>query len=317
MRKVTALIAAAAMTAALFTGSTVQAGDFSYADLSNTSFSFSSGVGAWGTGMEISSDGTFSGNYHDTDAGSSGDGYNGTVYYSDFRGKLGELTKISENVYEAQITKFQIKNEKDSSEIKDGMLYKYTLPYGLLDADGEKPASKLTFYLKGTDVSTLPESFSMWALSYTYNNKTILEECCIHNSEADHWFIGYAKEETSGEAGSDSSSASTSYPEPWNTKLQNALQREEQLKASYQSSQSGNDRFSISSQLYLDVWDALLNEIWQSYSEGTKDQLRPSEIDWINRKDSEVASYSDQAEGYMRGAELTKQQVYVLLQYVN
>ena len=38
-------------------------------------YSFGSGVGAWGTVMKVNKDGTFSGSYHDSDMGATGDGY--------------------------------------------------------------------------------------------------------------------------------------------------------------------------------------------------------------------------------------------------
>ncbi len=319
MKKGSIILAAAVMTAALLSGNTVsaeQSSGFSYADLANVSFGFSSGAGAWGTTMEIAEDGSFSGTYHDTNAGESGDGYNGTVYMSEFRGQLGELTQVNKNAYEAEITSLQIRKEKGTSEIKDGMRYVYDLPYGLLDADGAKPTSKLTFYVKGTPVSsikTVHSSFETWAYRYVHDDIANLEECCILNNEAEQWFIGYVSNDA--EAESAESSTSTSYPEPWNTKLTNALNQAAQLEASYQSAASSN-RYSISNQLYY-VWDDLLNEIWQSYSEGTKNQLLNEQLAWIKNKESVQYSYSDQAEGMMYAAQTTKERVYYLLQYVS
>lgn len=48
-----------------------------FAFLSHNDFSFSSGAGGWSTDFEIEQDGSFSGSYHDSEFGSTGDGYPG------------------------------------------------------------------------------------------------------------------------------------------------------------------------------------------------------------------------------------------------
>lgn len=46
---------------------------------------FSSGVGGWGTSLTLERDGTFSGQFHDSDMGAIGEDYpNGTVYLCHF-----------------------------------------------------------------------------------------------------------------------------------------------------------------------------------------------------------------------------------------
>ena len=46
---------------------------------------FSSGAGAWGTVLELAPDGAFTGSFHDTNMGETGEGYpNGTVYLCSF-----------------------------------------------------------------------------------------------------------------------------------------------------------------------------------------------------------------------------------------
>ena len=50
-------------------------GGFTYADLTGMEFYFSSGAGGWATVMTIDADGTFSGNFHDSDMGTTGEGY--------------------------------------------------------------------------------------------------------------------------------------------------------------------------------------------------------------------------------------------------
>ena len=52
-------------------------------------FLFCSGAGGWSTGLKLNADGTFSGEYHDSNMGETGDGYpNGTMYECTFSGKF-------------------------------------------------------------------------------------------------------------------------------------------------------------------------------------------------------------------------------------
>lgn len=54
--------------------------EFSYKDLKGLTFAFSSGAGAWGTVLTVLEDGSFEGNYHDTNMGDTGEEYpNGSV----------------------------------------------------------------------------------------------------------------------------------------------------------------------------------------------------------------------------------------------
>ena len=48
---------------------------FSFDDVSHLEFWFGSGVGAWCTTLQIQPDGSFEGQYHDSDMGDTGDGY--------------------------------------------------------------------------------------------------------------------------------------------------------------------------------------------------------------------------------------------------
>ena len=71
-------------------GDKVSAEGFSFADVADREFYFSSGAGAWYTVLYIHEDGSFDGHYEDTNLGDMGDNYNGTIYYSDFTGQFTE-----------------------------------------------------------------------------------------------------------------------------------------------------------------------------------------------------------------------------------
>lgn len=46
-----------------------------FSELKNTVFTFSSGAGAWGTELHIRADGSFSGQYQDSNMGETGEGH--------------------------------------------------------------------------------------------------------------------------------------------------------------------------------------------------------------------------------------------------
>lgn len=117
---------------------------FSYVDVSELEFCFSSGVGAWATFLRIDENGNFEGSYHDSDMGTIGEGYpNGTVYVCDFSGQFSELEKVNEYTYSSEIESIRLKEVPGITKITDGVQYVYSEPYGLDNAQ------RILFYLTG------------------------------------------------------------------------------------------------------------------------------------------------------------------------
>lgn len=133
-------------------------------------FVFSSGVGGWSTDIEISEDGSFVGQYHDSDMGATGEGYpNGTLYICSFSGKFSNPEPTDkENIYSLKLLELNIDDEDKlgTEEIVDEMLYVYTDPYGLDDAD------EFFVYLPGVSMAELPEECRSW----TYLDESIFRE---------------------------------------------------------------------------------------------------------------------------------------------
>lgn len=120
-------------------------------------FIFSSGAGAWGTILQIKPDGSFIGNFHDSDMVDRNDEYpKGTIYYCDFTGVFGEVKKINDYTYSTKMIKIEYKNEPDTEEIKDGFFYKYSSAYGLDEAN------EIIIYTPDIPISELPEGFTNW-----------------------------------------------------------------------------------------------------------------------------------------------------------
>ena len=73
---------------------------FSYADLADLTFTFSSGVGGWQTTMYIQADGSFTGEYFGSWLGETGEGYpDGTTYVCTFSGKFAPLSQLDDLTY--------------------------------------------------------------------------------------------------------------------------------------------------------------------------------------------------------------------------
>ncbi len=161
---------------------------FSFADLADYDFGYGSGVGAWGTSLDVSENGDFSGSYHDSEMGSTGDGYpGGTLYWCNFTGTFTEPVQIGDYVYAVQIENLQTEEAKDVQEIRDEILYIASDPYGVNDT------SQMYIYLPGIPVSELPENFTGYT-RYEDAENGVLPGYGIYNPATDAWFVGTEKQ---------------------------------------------------------------------------------------------------------------------------
>ena len=148
------------------------------------SFFFSSGAGGWWTELYVQSDGTFYGQYHDSEMGSTGEGYpHGTCYICDFDGKFAEPVQVSEYVYATSIE--SINYEEEGKEyIEDEIKYITSIPYGL-DNAGE-----ILIYLQGTPRAEIAEGFISWMPGCEMTTETL--DCYgIYNVKEETGFRGY------------------------------------------------------------------------------------------------------------------------------
>lgn len=148
------------------------------------SFFFSSGAGGWWTELYVGSDGTFYGQYHDSEMGSTGEGYpHGTCYICDFDGKFAEPVQVSEYVYATSIE--SINYEEEGKEyIEDEIKYITSIPYGL-DNAGE-----ILIYLQGTPRAEIAEGFISWMPGCEMTTETL--DCYgIYNVKEETGFMGY------------------------------------------------------------------------------------------------------------------------------
>ena len=130
----------------------------SFADLSHLEWTFSSGVGAWYTCMWMQEDGTFTGEFHDSEMGEVGEGYaEGTVYGCLFHGKMSLGEQVDEYTWKLHVDELALDEGQVPEVIEEEMRFVTTEPYGL------KAGQDMLLYLPGTPVDKIPEGFIPWA----------------------------------------------------------------------------------------------------------------------------------------------------------
>lgn len=150
-------------------------------------FYFSSGAGAWRTELFLQDDGSFSGQYSDSDMGSMGEEYpNGTVYICEFEGKFAEPVQVSEYMYSTTIEFMNILSPAEDY-IEDGVKYIISSPYGL-DNAGE-----IFIYLYGTSYAEMTEEFLSWVPRIELGPDSL--KCyAIYNKNEETVFTGVKQE---------------------------------------------------------------------------------------------------------------------------
>lgn len=286
-----------------------QEAQFSFGDISKLDFYFSSGAGGWATELNVHADGTFKGQYYDSDMGDTGDGYpGGVMYLCDFNGKFTQPKKVNDYTYAMQIETIELANTPGTEEIKEGICYRYSEPYGLDSAED------IFIYLPGSPLQELPEAYRSWVGYYdlTAVSDTELPFYGLYNVKAECGFSSYASADE-GDAIADIDAelaAVNAEAEILENKLQSGILTQIELN-------------QTSAELYK-LWDDELNSIWSRLKEkldvSAMEELTKEEKAWIANKESEVsAAGAEYGEGTMRplvendlAAELTKDRVYAL-----
>lgn len=152
---------AAGSTANGSTGTTgAEASSALYKALADWQFEFCSGVGAWGTDVTFREDGTFEGTFHDSNLGESGEGYDATIYVSQFSGRLTNPVQTGETTWTASLEGLTYSEPEGKEEIaaegNEKVRYVSSKAYGL------DPGDKVEIYLPGTPTETLPEEYMSW-----------------------------------------------------------------------------------------------------------------------------------------------------------
>lgn len=149
-------------------------------------FVFSSGAGGWATEITLNDNGTFNGQYYDSDMGDSGTGYsNGTVYICDFSGKFTMPKKINEYIYSMNLESLDVEGTSGTVYYEDDIRYIVSDPYGFDNAD------EFLIYLPGCPLEETSEEFLSWSFINTQIRNTIPAEVYgIYNVGGMEGFMG-------------------------------------------------------------------------------------------------------------------------------
>lgn len=319
MRKTISGLAAAFCMAGLLGGMQVHsayAEDASlYSELSGWEFSFSSGVGAWGTLLSIHEDGSFEGSYHDTNMGETGEGYSkGTVYSCEFSGQFSEPAQVNEYTYAATIQNMETERVPGTSEIMDEVLYVYSEPHGLAQAE------RILFYLPGAPLEELPEEFRSWVGYYDLdeNEGEELPFAGLYNEAAGQGFSGWEQTDGSGEETVSAIDLELEELAAQAAKLEDQLENDPL---------SQSELNQVSGELYI-LWDDELNSLWRRIKEVLPEEdmarLTEEELEWIAEKEDAVAAAGSEFEGgsmqpfveNCTAADWTRERVYELADYL-
>ncbi|MGO5435013.1 hypothetical protein [Enterococcus cecorum] len=148
-------------------------------------FVFSSGSGGWGSSLSIGPNGTFSGDYHDSDMGSTGPGYpGGTISESKVSGQFTRPHQVSPTLYEVDIENLQYEKPVGSSEIKENRKYEYSEAYGI------SKNHRMAIYLPGTPISSMPEELRLYSYGLISEDSQTLPVYVIQG-DMEGFFIEY------------------------------------------------------------------------------------------------------------------------------
>lgn len=277
-----------------------------FEELKEYHFTLASGAGAWGTELSIAEDGSFKGQYHDSEMGLIGEeNPYGTRYYSEFTGKFTEPEKVDEYTYKMTIETIEYVNEVGTEEIIDGVLFSYSDAFGLVDTE------EILIYLPGKPISELSEAYMFWAKGSAYIEEGITELPFygLYNETQDLGFSSYNVVE--------SLKTRVAFTEELALEIEKSIENDPLTQTEY------NEK---TGQLYQ-MWDSDLNAIWRELKiildADAFEEILSEQREWIATKEAEVKAAGAEVEGgsmqpmvmNMKAAELTKIRVYELLEY--
>lgn len=147
----------------------------------------SSGVGAWGTSLELRSDGTFGGEYTDFDMGDVGDGYpNGTMYICDFDGSFSNIQRIYDYLYCMELYELIEPSSEVREWCEDGTRYILSEPVGMEEGN--------IYYLYTPEAPTYDLSsdcVDWYTMLYGEISGETLGCYCLENASEDVYFFSY------------------------------------------------------------------------------------------------------------------------------
>lgn len=276
---------------------------FSFADVENTVFTFSSGAGGWRTELTIAADGSFSGVHQDSNMGFTEPEHpNGSISFSDFTGRFTEPVRVNDYTYRLQLSPLSYAIQPGTEEIREGILYCYISAYGL------DQAQELLLYLPGAPLADMTEDFLHWVNLHN-TELTELPFYALYDPQSGNAFMGGDPFQKIREMVTAAEEADTE-AELWLQTHFTQADMNDAASARYQR------------------WDAVLNALWavlkDTLPEDAMRALTNEELAWIAEKERSVAEAGAEVTGGSLyptvtgslAAKLTRERVYELLEYL-
>ena len=282
---------------------------FSFVDVADLEFYFSSGAGAWRTVLYIHADGSFDGEYLDSDMGDGDEAAypNGTRYYNAFTGRFTEPERVNGHTYRMRVAELTHTHPL-GEEVRDGVRWVYS------EASGICGAEDVYLYLPGTPLAELPQEYRSWVGYYdlTQTEETELPFYGLYNEAEQNGF---------------SSSVMPAPAELFRSELAWVELTAAELEKRLQNAGTQTEMNMIAADLYR-LWDDLLNTQWgclkRALDGEAMGRLTAEQLAWIGEKEAAAAaagaayaggSLESMAYG-LKAAELTKERVYTLAEYL-
>lgn len=258
---------------------TAHVGELTFADLATRRFEFSSGAGAWSEGFTIEKNGYFTGSFHDSDMGVTGEGYpDGTRYSSSYSGHFTGLVKIDDTTYEMKLKDISYRDEAGTEELADNVRYIYTESYCLGGTD------TFRVYLPGTPLHKLSEEIQIWVRDANGSDNELTMPI-ITDEKNGYGIYSYER------------------PEP----LEDALMTYNSYKESYDyyaklmtEASTTVEMVEYSAQMY-ELGDTCLNYIWNliryNVKEDKYNEILAEQREWIAEKEKKAKEAPTQYEG--------------------
>jgi len=276
-----------------------------FEELKYIEFRFNSGAGAWGTVLRIQPDGSFAGNYRDSDMGDvDGDYPNGTVYLSEFSGRFSQPEGINDYTYALKMEDLQYARDPGTEEIREGTHYCYSAAYGL---DGTE---ELLLYLPGAPLEELTEAYRYWCNATLYGYEgTQLPHYGLYNPAQEQGFY------------------SVDILENVREDVRRAEEADAGLDVWLETNITQAD-MNLAAQDRYQIWNGVLNSLWavlkDVLAKEEMDPLTQEQLAWIRDKEAAVEAAGAEVEGgsvypaVVNGtaALLTRERVYELLEYL-
>lgn len=158
-----------------------------FADVAGN-YDFSSGAGAWCTELTLNSDGSFTGNFHDTDfeiGEYGGAHYEAVTNTVSFTGRISPPEHSSAQELETRV--LELKCDGFDPYVEDGVLYRPTEPYGIAQSD------TLRFFMAGAYIDAIPEDLVDWLrMKLAVTDQQTLPFTAIYDGASESGFSGEA-----------------------------------------------------------------------------------------------------------------------------